>query len=68
MSFGGVLNLAIGALWGKKGRNLLTMSGVAIGVFALTMIVALGQGLRSVITDTVASDGNLRQIRPKFHR
>jgi putative ABC transport system permease protein len=63
MSFGGVLALAIGALWGKKGRNLLTLSGVAIGVFALTMIVALGQGLRSVITDTVASDGNLRQIR-----
>lgn len=63
MSFRGVLALALGALWGKKGRNLLTMSGVTIGVFALTMIVALGQGLRAVITDTVASDGNLRQIR-----
>ena len=63
MNFGGVVALAIGALWGKKGRNLLTMSGVTIGVFALTMIVALGQGLSSVIRDTVASDGNLRQIR-----
>ena len=63
MSLRGVLALAIGALWGKKGRNLLTMSGVTIGVFALTMIVALGQGLSSVMTDTVANDGNLRQIR-----
>ena len=63
MSVRGVSALAIGSLWGKKGRNLLTMSGVTIGVFALTMIIALGQGLRKVITDTVASDGNLRQIR-----
>ena len=63
MSLRGVVALAIGALWGKKGRNLLTMSGVTIGVFALTMIVSLGQGLNTVITDTVASDGNLRQIR-----
>ena len=49
MSFRGVLAVAFGALWGKKGRNLLTMSGVTIGVFALTMIVALGQGLSSIL-------------------
>jgi putative ABC transport system permease protein len=63
MKFWGFFTLALHALWSNKGRNLLTMSGVTIGVFALTLIVALGQGLNAVITDTIASDGNLRQIR-----
>jgi putative ABC transport system permease protein len=63
MNLRGVIALAVFALWGKKGRNLLTMSGVSIGVFALTMIVALGQGLRTVITETVSGGDNLRQIR-----
>ena len=38
----------------KKGRNTLTMLGVFIGVFALTMIISLGQGLMEVITGTVS--------------
>lgn len=63
MTFFGFTLLALNALWTNKGRNLLTMSGVTIGVFALTLIVALGQGLNSVIKETVASDANLRQIR-----
>ena len=58
-----MMAVALGALWGKKGRNLLTMSGVTIGVFALTMIIALGQGLNAMITDSIASDANLRQVR-----
>src|SRR6186997_1853515 len=63
MTFFGFVLLALNALWTNKGRNVLTMSGVTIGVFALTLIVALGQGLNSVIKETVASDANLRQIR-----
>ena len=59
----GVIAVAVGALWGKKGRNLLTMSGVTIGVFALTTIIALGQGLSTMVTDSIANDGNLRQVR-----
>ena len=50
----GILGLALEGLLRKKGRNLLTMSGVLIGVFALTMIVSLGEGLSHAITDTVS--------------
>ncbi len=57
-----ILALALEGLLRKKSRNLLTMAGVLIGVFALTMIVSLGQGLSSAITDTVSGSDNLRQI------
>jgi putative ABC transport system permease protein len=57
-----ILALALEGLLRKRSRNLLTMAGVLIGVFALTMIVALGQGLRTAVTDTVSGSDNLRQI------
>jgi putative ABC transport system permease protein len=57
-----ILALAIEGLLRKRSRNLLTMSGVLIGVFALTMIVSLGQGLSKAILDTVSGSDNLRQI------
>lgn len=34
-----MIGLALGGLLRKKGRNTLTMLGVFIGVFALTMII-----------------------------
>lgn len=57
-----MIGLALGGLLRKKGRNTLTMLGVFIGVFALTMIISLGQGLMEVISGTVSGDDNLRQI------
>lgn len=62
MSWIAMIGLALGGLLRKKGRNTLTMLGVFIGVFALTMIISLGQGLMAVITGTVSGDDNLRQI------
>lgn len=58
----GIFGLAFEGLLRKKGRNLLTMSGVLIGVFALTMIISLGEGLAHAVTDTVSGSDNLRQI------
>lgn len=58
----GIFALAFEGLLRKKGRNLLTTSGVLIGVFALTMIISLGEGLSSAVTDTVSGTDNLRQI------
>ena len=58
----GIFGLAFEGLLRKKGRNLLTMSGVLIGVFALTMIVSLGEGLAHAVTDTVSGQDNLRQV------
>ena len=57
-----LLGLALDGLQRKWGRNVLTLSGVTIGVFALTMIVALGQGIAHLVHDTVAGEENLRQI------
>jgi putative ABC transport system permease protein len=57
-----ILALAIEGLLRKRSRNLLTMSGVVIGVFALTMIISLGEGLNSAVRDTVSGTDNLRQV------
>lgn len=57
-----MLGLALDGLRRKWGRNLLTLSGVTIGVFALTLIVALGQGIAHLVRDTVSGESSLRQI------
>lgn len=57
-----LLGLALDGLRRKWGRNLLTLSGVTIGVFALTLIVALGQGIAHLVRDTVSGESSLRQI------
>ncbi len=57
-----MIALALDGLRRKLGRNLLTMSGVFIGVLALTLIISLGEGMANVISSTVDSGNNLRQI------
>lgn len=62
MSWLGIVRLALEGLFRKKGRNMLTMSGVVIGVLSLTLIVALGQGLGHVISGALGGSDNLRQV------
>ncbi|MDC1142433.1 ABC transporter permease [Planctomycetota bacterium] len=62
MKFRAMMGLALEGLFRKKGRNFLTMSGVLIGVMALTTIVALGEGLTNAMTSTVSGEDNLRQL------
>lgn len=62
MKNGLLLGLALDGLKRKWGRNVLTLSGVTLGVFALTLIVALGQGITHLVRDTVSGEDNLRQI------
>jgi|GEM_PF-665103 len=57
-----MIRMAFDALARKKGRNILTMSGVLIGVFALTTIVSLGEGMTMLLSDKVSGDDNLRQV------
>jgi putative ABC transport system permease protein len=57
-----MLGLAWDGLMRKWGRNLLTLSGVTIGVMALTLTVALGQGIQRLVRETVSGEENLRQI------
>ena len=61
-SFASLVALAIDGLRRKIGRNLLTMSGVFIGVFALTLIVSLGEGMTRLVQTAVSDSDNLRQI------
>ena len=61
-SFLSLLALAADGLRRKLGRNLLTMSGVFIGVFALTLIVSLGEGMTRLVRTAVSDSDNLRQI------
>jgi putative ABC transport system permease protein len=51
-------NQALETLWGNKMRSVLTMLGVVIGVFAVITLVAIGEGAKQYIYDTVSSFGS----------
>jgi putative ABC transport system permease protein len=61
-TFSSLVGLAVDGLRRKFGRNILTMSGVFIGVLALTLIIALGQGMTYQIQSAVTGGSNLRQV------
>lgn len=48
---------ALKAIWSSKMRSMLTMLGVIIGVFAVTALVALGQGATNQTMDMFESLG-----------
>ncbi|MEO5949649.1 MAG: ABC transporter permease [Candidatus Saccharimonas sp.] len=49
----------------NRGRSLLTTAGIAIGVASVTCILALSDGVSSMINNQVSSlDGHLMVIRP----
>lgn len=65
MSFGELLMTAIDTIRASKLRAFLTTLGVIIGVLAVILLVALGEGVRQYIGDTFASLGsNVIQITP----
>src|SRR5690625_968653 len=45
------IQLALSSIWNHKLRSLLTMLGIIIGVFAVTIIVAIGTGAKDQIAD-----------------
>jgi len=59
------LQIAWRSLLVNKMRSILTMLGIIIGVAAVIVVVALGQGATSGITDRIASMGsNLLMVMP----
>lgn len=63
MGFMEAWKMAIKSILSKKGRSVLTMLGVIIGVGAVIAAVAYAQGTTKNITDSIASQGtNLVQI------
>ena len=51
------VNMAFKAIWGNKVRSFLTMLGVIIGVMSVTVLMAIGQGTTSSVTDSISSMG-----------
>ena len=51
------VRMAFKAIWGNKVRSFLTMLGVIIGVMSVTVLMAIGQGTTSSVTDSISSMG-----------
>jgi len=59
------IKLAIQAIWNKKIRSFLTMLGVIIGVFAIVLLIGIGEGVKSEVTGQIEGLGsNLLFITP----
>ncbi|MBU0598093.1 ABC transporter permease [Patescibacteria group bacterium] len=52
------IKLAIRAIWGKKIRSFLTMLGVIIGVFAIVLLIGIGEGVKSEVTGQIEGLGS----------
>ena len=51
--------IALSSIWNHKIRSILTMLGIIIGVAAVIIIVAIGQGTKKQMTDELfATDKN----------
>lgn len=65
MDFFELLRLAVNSLKANKLRSGLTTLGIIIGVFAVILLVSIGSGLQSYITDQISSLGsNLIYVVP----
>lgn len=65
MSFLEILDLALSALRANRLRSSLTVLGIVIGVFSVILLVALVSGLKSFITEQIASLGpNVMYVIP----
>ncbi len=60
-----ITKLAVRSLFRNKSRSVLTMLGIIIGVSAVILLVSIGQGLQSYITQQFESLGsNLVMVLP----
>ncbi len=65
MSFADLLRFAAGALSGARLRSLLSLLGVSIGVAAVVILTALGEGARRYVVDQFSTLGtNLLAVVP----
>jgi len=53
-----LLTLSLKAIWGNKLRSFLTTLGIIIGVFSIIVLVSIGSGLQSYITNEISSLGS----------
>ena len=51
------IKMAFSAIWSNKARSFLTMLGVIIGVVSVTVLISIGEGATSSVTDSISSMG-----------
>ena len=51
------IKMAFSAIWANKIRSFLTMLGVIIGVMSVTVLMGIGQGTTSAVTESISSMG-----------
>jgi len=51
------IKLAFSSIWANKGRSILTMLGIIIGITSVVTFLAMGEGLKSEIKKTVSDFG-----------
>ncbi len=69
MLFWETIRVAMSALTANKGRALLTMLGIIIGVAAVIAMMAIGEGASKSVQDRITSLGvNLLYVRPLYSR
>lgn len=51
------ISSALSSIWSNKLRSLLTLLGVVIGVSSVTILIALGQGLKSDVASLIQGFG-----------
>ena len=65
MSFTNLIKVAIRAILSNKGRSFLSMLGIIIGVGAVIVMMAIGQGSKQSIREEIQKNGtNMLTIRP----
>ena len=65
MSYINLFKIAIKAILGNKARSFLSMLGIIIGVGAVIVMMAIGQGSKQSIREELSKQGtNLLTIRP----
>lgn len=57
MKFNQALKMALSALWSNKGRSILTMLGIIIGVFAVTVLISIVGSATDDMTDSLEGMG-----------
>ena len=62
MKISDMLVMCLRSLWRRKGRTLLTVTGVVIGCCAIIVMISLGLGMNQAMDNMLASLGDLTAV------
>ena len=62
MKISDMIVMCLRSLWRRKGRTLLTVTGVVIGCCAIIVMISLGLGMNQAMDNMLASWGDLTAV------